>query len=193
MTVNTAAEIKSALPKSVSVSYDDGSASAMDVTWDVDTPDFSKAGTYTVTGTLKSYDNPLTEQRADPQIVYDETEKCYYFTASYPAYGNVNSGYDRIVLRKADSISGLSDESTEITIWTAPSSGTMARHVWAPEMHKIAGKWYLFFAAGNSDNIWAIRPYVLVCQKTGRRQTAAQRFMRQPAKTAVNLPICRWT
>ena len=164
VTVNTAAEIKSALPKSVSVSYDDGSASAMDVTWDVDTPDFSKAGTYTVTGTLKSYDNPLTEQRADPQIVYDETENCYYFTASYPAYGNVNSGYDRIVLRKADSISGLSDESTEITIWTAPSSGTMARHVWAPELHKIAGKWYLFFAAGNSDNIWAIRPYVLVCQ-----------------------------
>lgn len=164
VTVNTAADVKGALPDTVSVSYNDGSAAAMDVTWDVDTPDFSKAGAYTVTGTLKSYDNPLAEQRADPQIVYDEDEKCYYFTASYPAYGSVNSGYDRIILRKADSIRGLSDESTEITIWNAPSSGAMAKHVWAPELHRIAGKWYMFFAAGNSDNIWAIRPYVLVCQ-----------------------------
>ena len=40
----------------------------------------------------------------------------------------------------------------------------MAKHVWAPELHQIDGKWYIFFAAGNSDNVWAIRPYVLVCQ-----------------------------
>ena len=40
----------------------------------------------------------------------------------------------------------------------------MARHVWAPEIHKIKGKWYVFFAAGDSGNIWNIRPYVLVCQ-----------------------------
>lgn len=164
VTVNTAADVADALPKTVSISYSDGSSSAMSVSWDVDTPDFSKAGMVTVTGTLEGYANPLVEQRADPQIVYDENAKCYYFTASYPAYNNVNNGYDRIILRKADTISGLSDASAEITIWTAPSSGTMAKHVWAPELHKIAGKWYMFFAAGNSDNIWAIRPYVLVCQ-----------------------------
>ena len=39
----------------------------------------------------------------------------------------------------------------------------MAKHIWAPEMHKIGGTWYMFFAAGASDNIWAIRPYVLKC------------------------------
>lgn len=164
VTVDTAADVEEVLPDTVSVSYDDGSASAMDVTWDVDTPDFSKAGTYTVTGTLNAYENPLIEERADPQIIYDETNECYYFTASYPAYGNVNNGYDRIVLRKADTISGLSDDNTEITIWKAPSSGQMAKHVWAPELQKVDGRWYVFFAAGNSDNIWAIRPYVLVCQ-----------------------------
>ena len=164
ITVDTAADVEDALPDTVSVSYDDGSASAMNVTWDVDSPDFSKAGTYTVTGTLSSYENPLIEERADPQIMYDETDKCYYFTASYPAYGNVNNGYDRIILRRADTISGLSDDDTEVTIWKAPSSGQMAKHVWAPELHKVDGRWYVFFAAGNSDNIWAIRPYVLVCQ-----------------------------
>ena len=140
--MDTAADVEDALPDTVSVSYDDGSASAMNVAWDVDTPDFSKAGTYTVTGTLSSYVNPLIEERADPQIIYDETDKCYYFTASYPAYGNVNNGYDRIILRKADTISGLSDDNTEITIWKAPSSGQMAKHVWAPELHKVDGRWY---------------------------------------------------
>ena len=30
-------------------------------------------------------------------------------------------------------------------------------------MHKIGGKWYMFFAAGSSSDIWAIRPYVLKC------------------------------
>ena len=164
VTVQNANEIKDALPDTVSLSYSDGSSSAMSVAWDIDSPDFSKAGTYTVTGTLSSYQNPLIEERADPQILYDEAEKCYYFTASYPAYGSVTAGYDRIILRKASTISGLSDDDTEITIWKAPSSGQMARHVWAPELHQINGKWYVFFAAGNSDNIWAIRPYVLVCQ-----------------------------
>ena len=65
ITVDTAADVEDALPDTVSVSYDDGSASAMNVAWDVDTPDFSKAGTYTVTGTLSSYVNPLIEERAD--------------------------------------------------------------------------------------------------------------------------------
>ena len=158
------------LPETVTASYSDGSTAKMNVTWDTEGIDFSKPGTYTVNGTVdqKEYANPLIEQRADPQIKYDEERDCYYFTASYPAFWDVNNGYDRIVLRKADTIEGLGDDNggkdKEITIWQAPSSGKMAKHVWAPEIHNIDGKWYVFFAAGNSDNIWAIRPYVLVCQ-----------------------------
>ena len=167
ITVGTAAEVKDKLPKTLTASYSDGSQSELNVTWDTN-KDLSEAGTYVLNGTITPYSNPLIEQRADPQIKYDESEKCYYFTASYPAFNSVNNGYDRIVLRKADSIQELSDDNggveKEITIWSAPSSGQMAKHVWAPELQQINGKWYVFFAAGNSDNIWAIRPYVLVCQ-----------------------------
>ncbi|MDD6617637.1 MAG: family 43 glycosylhydrolase [Clostridiales bacterium] len=167
ITVGTAAEVKDKLPKTLTASYSDGSQSELNVTWDTN-KDLSEAGTYVLSGTITPYSNPLIEQRADPQIKYDESEKCYYFTASYPAFNSVNNGYDRIVLRKADSIQELSDDNggveKEITIWSAPSSGQMAKHVWAPELQQINGKWYVFFAAGNSDNIWAIRPYVLVCQ-----------------------------
>ncbi|PIM66142.1 alpha-arabinofuranosidase, partial [Streptomyces sp. JV178] len=34
-------------------------------------------------------------------------------------------------------------------------------HIWAPEIHFIDGKWYVYFAAGASNDIWKIRPYVL--------------------------------
>ena len=40
----------------------------------------------------------------------------------------------------------------------------MSKHVWAPEMHFLFGKWYVYFAAGEKDDIWKIRPYVLECQ-----------------------------
>lgn len=39
----------------------------------------------------------------------------------------------------------------------------MSCHIWAPELHYLDGKWYIYFAAGDIDDIWAIRPYVLEC------------------------------
>ena len=39
----------------------------------------------------------------------------------------------------------------------------MSCHIWAPELHYINGAWYLYFAAGDKDDVWAIRPYVLEC------------------------------
>jgi len=41
------------------------------------------------------------------------------------------------------------------------AAGPMGAHIWAPEIHFIAGKWYVYFAAGASDKVWDIRIYVL--------------------------------
>lgn len=98
---------------------------------------------------------PWIVQRADP-YVYRHTDGKYYFTASVPAY-------DRIVLRRADSLAGLA-EAEEHTIWTAHESGPMSKHIWAPELHFLFGKWYIYFAGGEKEDIWKIRPYVLECQ-----------------------------
>ena len=108
------------------------------------------------------YPNPFIPQRADPYIVKGP-DGFYYFTASYPAFQNVDSGYDRIILRKSKTVIGLKD-AEEKTIWYAHKKGNMAKHIWAPEFHFIGDKWYIFFAAGDSDNIWNIRPYVLQCK-----------------------------
>jgi len=79
----------------------------------------------------------------------------YYFTASVPEY-------DRIVLRSSGTLEGLKNAS-EVTIWTKHESGPMSKHVWAPELHYLQGNWYIYFAAGEKDDVWKIRPYVLKC------------------------------
>jgi GH43 family beta-xylosidase len=37
----------------------------------------------------------------------------------------------------------------------------MGGHIWAPEIHHIDGRWYIYFAAGDSDDVFRIRMYVL--------------------------------
>lgn len=101
------------------------------------------------------YNKPWILQRADP-YVYRHTDGNYYFTASVPAY-------DGIVLRRADTLTGLAD-AKEVEIWHKHESGIMSCHIWAPELHYIDGAWYLYYAGGDKDDIWAIRPYVLECK-----------------------------
>ena len=168
VTVNTKTGSEPVMPDTVTAEYSDGSTAEFPVEWnysDLANVDTNKKGDYLVRGTVKTsgdlYDNPFISERADPYIV-DGEDGNYYFTASYPAYGSVDKGYDRIILRRSNTVAGLAS-AQEKTIWTAHNSGILAKHIWAPEMHKINGVWYMFFAAGSSDNIWAIRPYVLKC------------------------------
>lgn len=111
---------------------------------------------------MNIYPNPFIPQRADPYIMKGP-DGFYYFTASYPAYLDVDSGYDRIILRKSETVSGLAT-AEEYTIWTAHNEGVMSKHIWAPEIHFIGEKWYIFFAAGEKEAIWNIRPFVLACE-----------------------------
>ncbi len=110
---------------------------------------------------MKDYPNPFILQRADPYVTKGP-DGFYYFTASYPAFMNVDAGYDRIVLRKSETVIGLA-AAQEHTIWKAHNEGVMSKHIWAPEIHYIGGKWYIYFAAGEKENVWNIRPFALVC------------------------------
>ncbi|MCM1049694.1 MAG: glycoside hydrolase family 43 protein [Clostridiales bacterium] len=100
------------------------------------------------------YNKPWILQRADPYIL-KHIDGQYYFTASVPEY-------DRIVLRRADTLAGL-QEAEETEIWHKHETGIMGYHIWAPELHYINGAWYIYFAAGEKERIWDIRPYVLEC------------------------------
>ncbi len=101
-----------------------------------------------------TYNQPWILQRADP-YVYRHTDGMYYFTASIPAY-------DGIVLRRSETLAGLAD-APEVMVWKKHERGIMSEHIWAPELYFLDGKWYLYFAGGDIDDVWEIRPYVLEC------------------------------
>ncbi len=101
------------------------------------------------------YNEPWILQRADPYVVKAD-DGFYYFTASVPEY-------DRIVLRRSETLAGIAD-AEEHLIWKKHDSGIMSKHIWAPELHKVMGRWYIYFAGGEVEDIWKIRPYVLECQ-----------------------------
>ena len=164
--VRTAAGDALRMPETVTAEYSDGGSMDFAVSWNADdlaAVDTAKPGTYRVRGTVQAadYKNPFIEERADP-FVTRGTDGKYYFTASYPAYGSAEKGYDRIILRQSDTVAGLA-AAEEKTVWRAHESGIMGKHIWAPELHEIGGVWYIFFAAGSTADKWAIRPYVLRC------------------------------
>lgn len=103
---------------------------------------------------LTEYNLPWIEQRADPYVY--KKDDWYYFTASVPEY-------DRIVLRVAATLEDLKT-AKEYVIWYKHNEGIMSEHIWAPEIHYLDGKWYIYFAAGEKENVWNIRPYVLECR-----------------------------
>lgn len=103
---------------------------------------------------LTDYNKAWIPQRADP-YVYRHNDGMYYFTASVPEY-------DKIVLRCAKKLASL-QEAEEKIIWRKHESGIMSQHIWAPELHYINNHWYIYFAAGEKENVWKIRPYVLSC------------------------------
>lgn len=101
-------------------------------------------------------EKPLIEQRADPYVLFHEG--WYYFTASVPEY-------DRIELRKARTVQGLAS-AAPVSVWHRHESGPQSWNVWAPEIHFIDGAWYIYYASGEKDDVWKIRPYVLECRES---------------------------
>lgn len=99
--------------------------------------------------------NPLVRNRADAQI-FRHDDGWYYMTASVPEY-------DRLVLRRARTIAGLSS-APEKVLWRHLAKGPMSGFIWAPELHRIDGKWIMYFAAGPSgggEDVFRIRTYAI--------------------------------
>lgn len=85
---------------------------------------------------------PLIMNRADPWI-YRHSDGFYYFAATLPEY-------NAIELRKAATLTGLADAQAKI-VWTKHEAGKLSQLIWAPELHFIDGKWYIYFAAAWLD------------------------------------------
>ncbi|MDJ1482633.1 glycoside hydrolase family 43 protein [Cytophagaceae bacterium YF14B1] len=89
----------------------------------------------------QTFSNPLLPSGADPYSTY---YKGYYY------YSN-SIGGDRLQLRKTKNLANLKQGETKI-IWQPPQNTKHSKELWAPEVHHINGKWYVYYAADDGDN-----------------------------------------
>lgn len=178
ITVEAGADIEAALDEAfgeVTAEYSNGEEKTYSIRWnsdDLEKADSTRSGMeYTIRGTIggSAYfteaEAPLIEERADPSITYDEDLDRYYFTASYPVNGKEGAdGYDRLVIRVADTIEGLAD-AEEYVIWDESETEGYGQFIWAPELHKIGGSWYFISTAavGEGGYSFDIRPFMMKC------------------------------
>lgn len=165
---------KPILPSTVKTYYTNNITDRACVEWESIEPEkYLTEGSFNVTGKVYEtpYSTPLIMHRADP-FIYKHTDGYYYFTASYTDMQHNLDGkyqYDRILVRRAKTINGLSDKLAQYTQKTvyqkaAINNGTTSPHIWAPEIHYIDNKWYIYYTQSISDtDRWAIRPHVLEC------------------------------
>jgi GH43 family beta-xylosidase len=90
--------------------------------------------------TGSTFTNPLLPSGPDPWITRVGADYYYMHTL-----GN------RIAIRRTTDVARLA-EAKEVTVWTPPATGPNARSIWAPELHRIDGKWYLYYSAADSEH-----------------------------------------
>src|SRR5208337_1751262 len=82
--------------------------------------------------------NPICEQ-ADPWL----TQYQGHYLACF------SEGNRAIAIHSSDRLTALGPKHV---VWTAPDKGPAAREVWAPELHLLDGRWYIYFAASDGQN-----------------------------------------
>ena len=88
----------------------------------------------------RTFTNPLLPAGPDPWITYHEGY--YYYT---------QTGGNRIDIWKVRNPVDLAHAERK-TVWTPPPNGSYSKQIWAPEIHFLGGKWYVYFAADDGKN-----------------------------------------
>jgi len=96
-----------------------------------------------------TFKNPLLASGPDPWVI--EKDGFYYYMAT--TGGN-------LTLRKTAKMSELGSAVSTV-IWTPSASGVNSRDIWAPELHFLDGKWYVYFTAGPGQCCAGQRLWVL--------------------------------
>ena len=76
----------------------------------------------------------------DPWVIYHDG---FYY--------EMNSTARNLVIRKTRDITELRRAERKV-VWTPPATGPYSHEIWAPELHFLRGKWYIYFAADAGQN-----------------------------------------
>lgn len=110
-------------------------------------PDFK----FEYTKQPSGYKNPLTREfnTPDPCVVYSDKHKCYY--AIHTNGGDNKSS--RIVMHRSKKLRDIMTGDSRVVYETNADDGTYD-YFWAPEMHFIDGRWYIYTSTRNSETEW---------------------------------------
>ena len=93
------------------------------------------------TGALaQTFTNPVLPSGADPWNIYKDGY--YYYT---------NSTGSNLTLWKTKDLTALKSAEKKV-IWVPPAGTMYSKELWAPELHFLNGKWYMYFAADDGSN-----------------------------------------
>lgn len=125
--------------------YSDGTTDIKPIDWNVESVDWSKKGTYKISGRVHQdhYEFPIAEHRADPCI--GKWNGKYYFIATNDADDN-----HTLYMRESDTIFGLltAEEKLILDSKTYEDIGGL---LWAPEFHIVEGQLYIFHGATQGE------------------------------------------
>jgi GH43 family beta-xylosidase len=93
--------------------------------------------------------NPIVHAGADPWVVRWRGEYLYCCVSA----GN------NITVSRAPRLRDIGVVEPSV-VWTPPRGTPYSEHVWAPELHFLDGRWYIYFAADDGRNA-SHRMYVL--------------------------------
>lgn len=88
----------------------------------------------------QTFTNPLLPSGPDPWSTY--VDGYYYY---------MHTTGNSLKLWKTRSLTELPKAETKV-IWTPPAGGPHSKDIWAPEIHRIDGKWYVYFTAGDGKS-----------------------------------------
>lgn len=95
---------------------------------------------FAVSASAQTFTNPLLPSGADPWSIYKDGFYYYMHTVQ-----------NKLVLWKTKNLSELKTAAQK-TIFTPPTGTMYAKELWAPEIHFLNNKWYVYFAADNGNN-----------------------------------------
>src|SRR5579884_2487193 len=96
-----------------------------------------------------TFTNPLLDSGPDPWV--ESRDGWYYY---------MNTTTVNLVVRKTRDITGLRDAQSKV-VWQPPATGPYSKDIWAPEIHFVNGKWYIYFAADDHGDNRTHRIYVI--------------------------------
>lgn len=106
--------------------------------------------------------NPLLPDGADPWVTHENG--WFYYTHTVG---------DKLVLWRTRNLAQLAQAEHQ-TVWTPPAAGPNSRDIWAPELHRLDGKWYLYYTATDKAKPGDHNRYVFVLENSAANPLQGQ-------------------